>query len=37
MKMLPEAAKEPEQAIAMQPELPGLRRELGQVFAVDSD
>src|ERR1700728_2502955 len=32
MKMLPEAAKEYEQAIAMRPDLPGLRLELGQVF-----
>src|SRR5271154_219634 len=37
MKMLPEAAKEYEQAIAMRPDLPGLRLELGQVFAAGSD
>src|SRR6202041_2269169 len=30
MKKLPEAAKEYEQAIAMRPDLPGLRLELGQ-------
>jgi len=37
MKMLPEAAKEYEQAIAMRPDLPGLRLELGQVFAAGSE
>ena len=36
MKMLPEAAKEYEQALAMRPDLPGLRLELGQVFAAGS-
>jgi tetratricopeptide (TPR) repeat protein len=35
-KKLPEAAKEYEQAIAMRPDLPGLRLELGQVFAAGS-
>jgi tetratricopeptide (TPR) repeat protein len=37
MKMLPQAAKEYEQAIAMRPDLPGLRLELGQVFAAGSE
>ena len=37
MKKLPEAAKEYEQAIAMRPDLPGLRLELGQVFAAGSE
>lgn len=37
MKRLPEAAKEYEQAIAMRPDLPGLRLELGQVFAAGSE
>jgi len=37
MKILPEAAKEYEQAIAMRPDLPGLRLELGQVFAAGSE
>jgi tetratricopeptide (TPR) repeat protein len=37
MKMLPEAAKEYEQAIALRPDLPGLRLELGQVFAAGSE
>jgi tetratricopeptide (TPR) repeat protein len=36
MKMLPEAAKEYEQALALRPDLPGLRLELGQVFAAGS-
>jgi tetratricopeptide (TPR) repeat protein len=36
MKMFAEAAKEYEQAIAMRPDLPGLRLELGQVFAAGS-
>jgi tetratricopeptide (TPR) repeat protein len=35
--MLPEAAKEYEQAISMRPDLPGLRLELGQVFAAGSE
>src|ERR1700723_198023 len=37
MKMLPEAAKEYEQALALRPDLPGLRLELGQVFAAGSE
>jgi tetratricopeptide (TPR) repeat protein len=37
MKMLPQAAKEYEQAIALRPDLPGLRLELGQVFAAGSE
>src|SRR5271170_710519 len=37
MKMLPQAAKEYQQAIAMRPDLPGLRLALGQVFAAGSD
>jgi tetratricopeptide (TPR) repeat protein len=37
IKMLPEAAKEYEQALAMRPDLPGLRLELGQVFAAGSE
>ena len=37
LKKLPEAAKEYEQAIAMRPDLPGLRLELGQVFAAGSE
>ncbi len=37
LKMLPEAATEYERAIAMRPDLPGLRLELGQVFAAASD
>jgi tetratricopeptide (TPR) repeat protein len=37
LKMLPEAAKEYEQAITMRPDLPGLRLELGQVFAAGSE
>lgn len=37
LKMLPEAAKEYEQAIAMRPDLPGLRLELGQVFAAAAE
>jgi tetratricopeptide (TPR) repeat protein len=37
MKKLPEAAKEYEQAIATRPDLPGLRLELGQVFAAGSE
>jgi tetratricopeptide (TPR) repeat protein len=37
MKILPEAAKEYEQAIALRPDLPGLRLELGQVFAAGSE
>src|SRR6202451_138085 len=37
IKMLPEAAKQYEQAIAMRPDLPGLRLALGQVFAAGSE
>jgi tetratricopeptide (TPR) repeat protein len=37
MKLLPQAAKEYQQAIAMRPDLPGLRLELGQVFAAGSE
>src|ERR1700734_3583587 len=37
LKKLPEAAKEYEQAISMRPDLPGLRLELGQVFAAGSE
>jgi tetratricopeptide (TPR) repeat protein len=37
MKMLPEAAKEYEQALALRPDLPGLRLELGQVFVATSE
>jgi tetratricopeptide (TPR) repeat protein len=37
LKMLPEAAKEYAQAIALRPDLPGLRLELGQVFAAGSE
>ena len=37
MKKLPEAAQEYEKAIAMRPDLPGLRLELGQVFAAGSE
>ena len=37
MKMLPQAIKEYEQAIALRPELPGLRLELGQIYAARSD
>lgn len=36
-KMFPEAAKEYEQAIALRPDLPGLRLELGQIYASGSD
>ena len=32
MKMFPEAEKEYEQALALRPDLPGLRLELGQVY-----
>jgi tetratricopeptide (TPR) repeat protein len=37
MKMFPEAAKEYQQALALRPDLPALRLELGQVFAASSD
>ncbi len=33
MKMIPEAAKEYEQAIAIRPDLPGLHLELGEIYA----
>lgn len=33
MKMIPEAVKEYEQAIAIRPDLPGLHLELGEVYA----
>lgn len=35
-KMFPEAIQEYEQAIALRPDLPGLRLELGQVYAANS-
>jgi len=37
VKMFPQAAKEYEQALALRPDLPGLRLELGQVYAASSD
>lgn len=37
MKMFEESAKEYERALALRPDLPGLRLELGQVFAAQSD
>jgi tetratricopeptide (TPR) repeat protein len=37
MKMLPEAIKEYERAIALRPDLPGLRLELGQIYAARSE
>ena len=37
MKVFSKAVKEYEQAIAMRPDLPGLRLELGQVYAADSE
>jgi tetratricopeptide (TPR) repeat protein len=37
MKMFPEAVKEYEQAIALRPDLPGLRLELGQIYAASSE
>lgn len=37
MKMLPEAIKEYEQALAQRPDLPGLRIELGQIYAARSE
>jgi tetratricopeptide (TPR) repeat protein len=36
IKMLREAEKEYEQALAMRPDLPGLRLELGQIYAASS-
>jgi len=37
MKMFPEAAKEYQRALDSRPDLPGLRLELGQVFAASSN
>jgi tetratricopeptide (TPR) repeat protein len=37
VKMLPQAEKEYEQALALRPDLPGLRLELGQIYAASSD
>jgi tetratricopeptide (TPR) repeat protein len=37
MKMYPEAKKEFEQAIALRPDLPGLRMELAEVYAAGSE
>jgi tetratricopeptide (TPR) repeat protein len=37
MKMLPEAIREYEQALAQRPDLPGLRIELGQIYAGRSE
>jgi tetratricopeptide (TPR) repeat protein len=37
LKMFPEAKREYEQAIALRPDLPGLRLELGQVYAAGSE
>jgi tetratricopeptide (TPR) repeat protein len=37
MKMFPEAAKEYEQALALRPDLPGMRLELGQVLGAQSE
>jgi tetratricopeptide (TPR) repeat protein len=37
LKMLPEAGKEYEQALALRPDLPGLRLELGQIYAASSE
>jgi tetratricopeptide (TPR) repeat protein len=36
-KMYPQAVKEYEQALALRPDLPGLRLELGQIYAASSD
>jgi tetratricopeptide (TPR) repeat protein len=36
-KMYPQAVKEYEQALALRPDLPGLRLELGQIYAATSD
>ena len=36
-KMYPDAAKEYEQALALRPDLPGLRLELGQIYAASSE
>ena len=37
MKMIPEAVKEYEQAIAIRPDLPGLHLELGEIYAGRSE
>jgi tetratricopeptide (TPR) repeat protein len=37
MRMFPEAVKEYEQALALRPDLPGLRLELGQIYAASSE
>jgi len=37
MKMIPEAVKEYEQAIAISPDLPGLHLELGEIYAGRAD
>jgi tetratricopeptide (TPR) repeat protein len=37
MKMFPEAVKEYQMALALRPDLPGLRLELGQVYAASAD
>jgi tetratricopeptide (TPR) repeat protein len=37
LKMFPQAVKEYEQALALRPDLPGLRLELGQVYAASGD
>jgi tetratricopeptide (TPR) repeat protein len=37
LKMFPQAVKEYEQALALRPDLPGLRLELGQVYAAGSE
>lgn len=37
VKMFPEAIKEYEQAIALRPDLPGLRLELGEIYAAGSE
>jgi tetratricopeptide (TPR) repeat protein len=37
MGKLPEAAKEYEQALALRPDLPGLRLELGQIYAASAE
>lgn len=37
LKIFPDAEKEYQQAIALRPDLPGLRLELGRVFAAESE
>jgi len=37
VKMIPEAVKEYEQAIAIRPDLPGLHLELGEIYAARAD